>query len=55
MKFLIMLILGLTMFAATTFWECNYCRQQYHGQYPPRQAKCPARDMKHTHWWIGKN
>jgi hypothetical protein len=41
--------------AAQHLWECNWCHQQYQGDSPPRFAKCPAKDMKQTHWWIKKN
>jgi hypothetical protein len=41
--------------AAAHLWECNWCHQQYQGDSPPRFAKCPAKDMKQTHWWIKKN
>jgi hypothetical protein len=40
--------------AATKLWECNWCHQQYQGDRPPAFAKCPAKDMKQTHWWIEK-
>jgi len=32
-------------------WICNDCKQQYQGIQPPAHAKCPAKDMKQTHWW----
>jgi hypothetical protein len=41
--------------AAQHLWECNWCHQQYQGDNPPRFTKCPAKDMKQTHFWIKKN
>ena len=43
------------VFAAPSLWECNHCHQQYQGDQPPRFAKCPAKEMKQTHWWIKKS
>jgi hypothetical protein len=43
------------VFAAPSLWECNHCHQQYQGDQPPRSAKCPAKEMKQTHWWIKKS
>ena len=45
---------GLAL-AAAALWECNFCHQQYQGDNPPRFVKCPAKDMKQTHWWIKKH
>lgn len=45
------------VFAATKLWECNFCHQQYQGDFVPgqlRTAKCPAKDMKQNHFWIQK-
>ena len=39
-------------------WECHWCHQQYQGDSLPaslRTAKCPAKEMKQTHFWSKKN
>ena len=46
------------VFAAPKLWECNFCHQQYQGDFLPgqlRTAKCPAKDMKQNHFWIPKS
>ena len=43
--------------AAPSLWECNFCHQQYQGEsLPPalRFTKCPAKDLKQSHFWIKK-
>jgi len=47
---------GLAL-AAPSLWECNFCHQQYQGDSLPaalRFAKCPAKEMKQSHFWIKK-
>jgi hypothetical protein len=45
---------GLALPVSKKLWECNHCRQQYQGDFPPAFAKCPGKDNKENHWWVQK-